>query len=182
LLEVTYESPLAGLLRPSPLQEQVPQFELDAGTELYLRRRQPLLTPEMMSQLGRLLGGLGAFASGIVGLYGFLRILRLRKFEAYYHEIRRIVQIARGRADDPGASSEPGARRAYLVDRLDDLKSDAIRHFAKGGLKGEGLLSGIVALVNDTRNSLAAAERAAQPNAPSTDGRIVRARPPVRAD
>jgi hypothetical protein len=171
LLEVIYDSPLAGLIRPMPLQEQVPQFELAAGTELYLRRRQPLLTPEVMSQLGRLLGGLGAFASGMVGLYGFLRIRQLRKFEDFYHEVRRIVQISRGLAYDPQAPTEPDARRAYLLDRLDDLKSEAVRQFAEGGLKGEGLLSGIVALINDTRNSLAGAERVSRVGASHSDGR-----------
>jgi hypothetical protein len=181
LLEVVYESPLAGLLRPLPLQEQVPQFELDAGTELYLTRRQPVLTPEMMSQLGKLFGGLGAFASGIVGLYGFLRILQLRKFEAFYHEVRRIVQVARGQAHDPDAPADPEARRAYLLDRLDDLKSEAVRQFAEGGLKGEGLLSGIVALVNDTRNSLAAADRSSGPGAAPSDGRVPAGRSPAES-
>jgi hypothetical protein len=156
LLEVIFESHLTGLIQPPPLREQVSQFELHHGTERYLRRRQPLLTPELMSHLGRLLGGLGAFASGILGLYGFLRIMQLRRFESYYEEVRRIVQVARGLEDDPRAPPEPDARRAYLLDRLDDLKSDAIRDFADGGLKGEGLLAGVVALVNDTRSSLAA--------------------------
>jgi hypothetical protein len=50
----------------------------------------------------------------------------------------------------------PDARRAYLLDRLDDLKSEAIRDFADGGLKGEGVRAGVTALVNDTRSSLAA--------------------------
>ena len=57
---------------------------------------------------------------------------------------------------DPEAPPDPEARRAYLLDQLDDLKSEAIRDFADGGLKGEGLLAGVVALVNDTRSSLAA--------------------------
>jgi hypothetical protein len=156
LLEVIYESPLTGLIRPPRLSDQVQQFDLHRGTELYLRRRQPFLTPELMSQLGRLLGGLGAFVSGILGLYGFLRILQLRRFELYYQEVRRIVQVARGREDDPQAPPDPDARRAYLLDRLDDLKSEAVRDFADGGLRGEGLLAGVVALVNDTRSSLAA--------------------------
>src|SRR4051794_32524302 len=156
LLEVIYESPLPGLTRPPPLRDQVPQFEPHRGTELYLRHRQPVLTPELMSQLGKLLGGLGAFVSGIVGFYGFLRILHLRRFESYYQEVRRIAQVARGREDDPNAPPDSDARRAYLVDQLDDLKSEAIRDFAEGGLKGEGLLAGVIALVNDTRNSLAA--------------------------
>jgi hypothetical protein len=167
LLEVIYESPLTGLIQPPPLRDQVLEFERHRGTELYLRRRQPLLTPELMSQLGRLLGGVGAFVSGLIGLYGFLRILQLRRFESYYEEVRRIVQVARGLEDDPEAPPEPDARRAYLLDRLDELKSEAIRDFADGGLKGEGLLAGVVALVNDTRSSLAAGSRTAPHRASS---------------
>jgi hypothetical protein len=162
LLEVIYESPLTGLIQPPSLRDQVAQFELHRGTQLYLRRLQPVLTPELMSQLGRLLGGLGAFVSGILGLYGFLRILQLRRFESYYQEVRRIVQVARGLEDDPHAPPDFDARRAYLLDRLDDLKSEAIRDFADGGPKGEGLLAGVVALVNDTRSSLAGANRTAR--------------------
>jgi hypothetical protein len=174
LLQVLYESPFTGLMQPLPLREQVPQFEVHPGTELYLRRSQPFLTPEMMSQLGRLLGGLGAFVSGMVGLYGFLRILQLRKFEAFYHEVRRIVQIGRGQAYDAEVPTEPVARRAYLLDRLDELKSEAIREFAEGGLKGEGLLSGIVALINDTRNSLATPVRASLPESSSSNASGIR--------
>jgi hypothetical protein len=141
------------------MPDQVEQFERHLGTELYLRRRQPLLTPELMSHLGRLLGGLGAFFSGLLGLYGFLRIMQLRRFESYYEEVRRIVQVARGLEDDPDAPPDPDARRSYLLDQLDDLKSEAIRDFADGGLKGEGLLAGVVALVIDTRSSLTAGNR-----------------------
>jgi hypothetical protein len=171
LLEVIYESPLTGLIQPPSLADQVAQFDRHRGTELYLRRRRPLFTPELMSQLARLLGGLGAFVSGILGLYGFLRILQLRRFESYYQEVRRIVQVARGLEDDPDAPPEPDARRAYLVDRLDDLKSEAIRDFADGGLRGEGLLAGVVALVNDTRSSLAAGHRPPRLDVESGDDR-----------
>jgi hypothetical protein len=62
--------------------------------------------------------------------------------------------VARGHEDDPEAPRDPPARRAYLEDRLLDLKSQALRDFADGGLKGEGLMSGIVSLVNDTRRSI----------------------------
>jgi hypothetical protein len=159
LLEVIYDSPLTALIKPPLLRDQVPQFELHRGAELYLRRGQPLLTPELMSQLGRLLGGLEAFFSGILGLYGFLRIMQLRRFEDYYQGVRRIVQVARGLENDPDAPLDPDERRTYLLDQLDDLKSEAIRDFADGGLKGEGLLAGVVALVNDTRSSLVTANR-----------------------
>jgi hypothetical protein len=169
LLEVIYESPLTSLIQPPPLRDQVAQFELHPGTEQYLRHRQPVLTPELMSQLGRLLGGLGAFVSGIVAFYGFLRILQLRRFESYYQEVRRIVQVARGLEDDPDAPPDPDARRAYLLDQLDDLKSEAIRDFAEGGLKGEGLLAGVTALINDTRSSLAAERRTPRLRPPLPD-------------
>ena len=113
LLEVIYESPLTGLIQPPPLRGQVAQFELHRGTELYLRHRQPVLTSELMSQAGRLFGGLGAFASGIVAFYGFLRILQLRRFEAYYQEVRRIVQVARGRRTTPTLRPTLTERRAF---------------------------------------------------------------------
>ena len=153
LLEVVYESPIHTLTQPLPLAQQVPQFPFHDGTELYMRRDQPFLTPELMSQLGKLFGGIGAFASGIVALYGFLRLLQLRRFESYYQEVRRIELIARGQETDPGAPAEPRDLMAYLENRLTDLKCEAVKDFAEGGLKGEGLMAGIVALVNDTRDS-----------------------------
>lgn len=54
-----------------------------------------------------------------------------------------------------GREVAPDVRRAYFLDRLDALESEASRDFADGGLKGEGLL----ALVNDTRSSRAAGNR-----------------------
>jgi hypothetical protein len=157
LLEVVFDSPVQSLAHPPRLEEQVPQFAFHAGTELYLRSKRPLFTPELVAQLSKLLGGLGAFVSGLVAFYGFLRLRQLRRFEAYYQEIRRIELIARGLEDDPQAPppDRPAERLAFLEGRLNDLKCEALKDFADGGMKGEGLMSGIAALVNDTRDSLA---------------------------
>jgi TRAP-type uncharacterized transport system substrate-binding protein len=168
LLETVYDGPIAALAGPKPLREQVPQFPFHAGAELYLHRTEPLLTPEMMTTLGRVLGGLGAFVSGIVALYGYLRLRQLQRFACYYQEIRRLELIARGQEEDPAAPTDPAARRAYLEEQLLDLKSRALADFASGGLTGEGLLSGIVSLVNDTRVSLAQLAPAVPP-APSAE-------------
>ena len=156
LLEVVFESPVSSLVKPPRLEEQVPQFEFHAGTDYYLRSKRPFLTPELMAELGKLLGGAGAFASGLVAFYGFLKLRQLRRFEAYYQEIRRIELIARGQEDDPNAppADRPAERMVYLEHRLNDLKCEALKDFADGGMKGEGLMSGIAALVNDTRDSL----------------------------
>jgi hypothetical protein len=70
---------------------------------------------------------------------------------------------------DPEAPPDPDARRTYLLDQLDDLRSEGIRDFADGGLKGEGLLAGVVALVNDTRSSLAAGSRPTRLNTSDHD-------------
>jgi TRAP-type uncharacterized transport system substrate-binding protein len=172
LLETVYDGPVAGLASPPPLRNQVPQFPFHEGTERYLRRTEPFFSPELVSALGKAAGGLGAFVSGIVALYGFLRLRQLRRFESYYQEIRRVELIARGLEVDPAAPVDPCARRAYLEERLLDLKSRALQDFANGGLKGEGLMTGIVSLVNDTRASLARLEASASSGKnPKTDGR-----------
>ena len=154
LLETVFDGPVARLSDPVPLRGQVPLFPFHPGTEIYMRRNEPFLTPELLSGVGKAGGGLGALASGIVAFYGFLRLRQLRRFEAYYHEIRRIELIARGQESDPDAPGDRAALRHYLEDRLLDLKSQVLKDFAEGGLKGEGLMSGIIALVNDTRASL----------------------------
>jgi TRAP-type uncharacterized transport system substrate-binding protein len=154
LLVTIFDGPAARLLDPVPLRDQVPQFPLHAGTELYMKRNDSVLTSELLSTFTKLSGAFGAAASGVVAFYGFLRIRQLRRFEAYYHEIRKIELIARGQEFDPQAPADPPALREYLEGRLLDLKSHALKDFAEGGLKGEGLMSGIVSLVNDTRASL----------------------------
>jgi hypothetical protein len=91
----------------------------------------------------------------LLGSLALLRLLQLGRFESYYQEIRRIELIARGQEFDQDAPADPRDLAEYLEDRLTDLKCEAVKDFAEGGLKGEGLMAGIVALVNDTRDSLA---------------------------
>jgi TRAP-type uncharacterized transport system substrate-binding protein len=155
LIETVFDSSITTLLNPVPLKSQLQLFPFHPGTETYMRRNDPVLTPEFFSNISRITGVLGACASGIVAFYSFLRLRQLRRFEAYYHAIRHIELVARGQETDLEAPQEPSARRVYLENQLLDLKSQALKDFAEGGLKGEGLMSGIVSLVNDTRNSLA---------------------------
>jgi hypothetical protein len=51
--------------------------------------------------------------------------------------------------------------QAQLERRLIALKCKVLDDFAEGGLKGEGLMAGIIALINDTRESLAGMTAAA---------------------
>jgi TRAP-type uncharacterized transport system substrate-binding protein len=155
LLETLYESPLTTALRPPALNEQVNAFPRHPGAERYLHRHDPLLTPEVAYRFGTLAGGTGAFLSGAIAFYGFLRLRHLRRFESYYRDIGQIEMIARGLEDDPAAPTDLPSLRAHLERRLTTLKCKVLQDFAAGGLKGEGLMAGIIALINDTRESLA---------------------------
>jgi hypothetical protein len=130
-------------------------FPRHTGTDHYLHRNDPLLTPEAAYKFGTLGGGIGAFASGVIAFYGFLRLRNLKRFESYYREIGQIEMIARGLEDDPAAPIDVSSLQSYLEGRLTALKCKVLNDFADGGLRGEGLMAGIIALINDTRESLA---------------------------
>jgi TRAP-type uncharacterized transport system substrate-binding protein len=155
LLEVIYDSPLKSVIRPPALNEQVNAFPRHPGTERYLHRNDPLLTPEVASRLGTLVGGVGAFVSGVIAFYGFLRLRNLNRFESYYREIEQIEMAAYGLREDPAAPTDRESLRANLEGRLTALKCKVLNDFAEGGLRGEGLMASIIALINDTRESLA---------------------------
>ena len=172
LLETLYESPLKNQIRPQPLDDQVVAFPLHPGTERYLRRSEPLLRPEHASKIGTLLGGVGTLVTGLIAFYGYMQLRKLRRFVAYYRAIDRIDLLARGLEVDPDAPIESEALIFHLETRLTQLKHDILIDFADGGLQGEGLLTGLIALINDTRESLAgmtAARMAARPR-PVPDG------------
>jgi TRAP-type uncharacterized transport system substrate-binding protein len=155
LLETIYESPLTSEIRPPALNEQVYAFPRHPGTERYVHRNDPLLTPEVGSNLVRLVGGIVYFVSGAIAIYGYLRLRQLKRFESYYREIGQIEMIACGLEDDPAAPIDVTSLRTHLEGRLTALKCKVLTDFAEGGLRGEGLMASIIALINDTRESLA---------------------------
>jgi TRAP-type uncharacterized transport system substrate-binding protein len=160
LLETIYNSSLTNAIGSPPLNEQVIAFPRHPGTERYLHRNDPVLTPEVASNLVRWAGGIGCFLSGLIAFYGFLRLRSLKRFESYYHEIGRIELIALGLEDDPTAPTDATALRSHLQGRLTELKCKVLEEFEAGGLRGEGLMAGIIALIYDTRESLLGMETA----------------------
>jgi TRAP-type uncharacterized transport system substrate-binding protein len=157
LLKIIYDSPLKTVIHAPALNEQVYAFPRHPGTERFLHRSDPLVTPEVAARLGTVVGGLGAFISGLIAFYGFLRLRNLRRFESYYHEIEHIEMLAYGlHDDDPAAPIDLKSLQTHLFGRLTKLKCKVLEDFAEGGLKGEALMVGIIALINDTRESLAA--------------------------
>src|SRR5262245_18014565 len=114
LLEVLHAPPLVGLLKPAPTDQQGHEFEQHAGFLQHLQRDRPVLTPQSLAHLGTVLGGVGAFTGGMVAFYGLLRIRQSRRFEYYFHEIRKLELIASGVEADPDAPEGAAARRRYL--------------------------------------------------------------------
>jgi hypothetical protein len=164
LLETVHDSPLTSALRPPPLREQIYSFPPHVGVERYLRRHDPLVTPEIASTFGRVAGGIGAFVSGAIAFYTFLRLRKLNRYEAYYREIGHIERVARGLEQDPAAPATPKALRTYLEKRLSDLKCRVLGDFAEARVKGEASVTGIMSAINETRGilSLALATRGEQ--------------------
>jgi hypothetical protein len=154
LLETIHDSPLTSAIRPPPIREQLYSFPGHPGIDRYVRRHDPLVTPEIASMLGRVAGGIGAFASGAIAVYTFLRLRKLNRFEAYYQEIGQIERVARGLEQDPEAPTTPKALRTHLEKRLSDLKCRLLEDFAEGGLKGEASVTGIMAAINETLSIL----------------------------
>jgi TRAP-type uncharacterized transport system substrate-binding protein len=155
LLETIHDSPLTNAIRPPAPNEQVNAFPRHLGTERYLHRHDPLVTPDVAYKFGVFAGGIGAFLSGAIAVYGYLRLRNLRRFESYYREIGRIEMIARGLEHDPAVPNDAPSLRSHLEGRLTTLKCEVLKDFTEAGLRGEGLMNGIIALINDTRESLA---------------------------
>jgi hypothetical protein len=154
LLETVHDSPLTSAIRPPPLRQQLYPSPPHAGTERFLRRHDPLITPETVSMLGRVVGVISAFASGAIAVYTYLRLRKLNRFEAYYREIGQIERVAQGLEQDLEAPTTPNALRTHLEKRLTTLECRILEDFAEGGLKGEASVTGIIATINEARNTL----------------------------
>jgi hypothetical protein len=76
--------------------------------------------------LGKVADGLGAFGSGAIALYPFLRLRTLNRFDASCRTIGQIERVACGLEQDLRAPRT----------------------------KGEGSVTGLIAAINDTRSAL----------------------------
>lgn len=157
LVEVIFEGPFAQASKP-PLEarslEQPPEFKWHDGTRRYQDRTKPLIADDLGNMMQRGAGVLGAVAGGLMFLYGAYQRWRLRQFETFFQEVRRVELVARGVEIDPDAPTEREALRVCLEKRLSDLKCRALEQFTEGDLKAEGLMAGLLTLITDTRAAL----------------------------
>lgn len=163
LLETIFDSPLKNGIHPPPLADQCAAFPFHAGSERFLRRHDPLLSPILTAKIGSITGGIASFTSGIIGFYTYLRVRKLRRFELHYRELSQLQLLARGQLEDPGCPKEQKARLAYIENRLTDLQSRVFRNFALGGLRGESQLADMNSMINDLRERVVRRELESDP-------------------
>jgi TRAP-type uncharacterized transport system substrate-binding protein len=133
-----------------PLWDEA-EMPLHRGTEAWLRRDQPLLTPELME-------GLESFRSFLVSvvvaaflLYRWYRTRKLHGLDGFLAEVSAIDR------EVLGAERAANLELQQLLDlraRLGEVKTRALDAFAKGSIHSEELLSSFLTHVSDVRSHL----------------------------
>ena len=136
--------------------ELAPEFPLHEGTQRYLRRSKPVIAGDLLDWWEKSLSISGVVAGAAFFCWQWLRqrVARARdaSFAAY---LERVSNIERRAAR---LERQPELAIGSLIElqrELGRLKGEAIDRFAAGDLRGEALMSGFLALINDTRNYLA---------------------------
>jgi len=154
-LRLLYDHPAPPALELLDWAKVRPEYELHDGVQVYDNERKHVLQNTVVKLLERLASVLGGIVGAILAIYGYIRYRRLLRFEHYFHEIRTIDLIGRGKLPDPAAPTERAQLLAYLQNKLAELRSAAIAEFAQGRLQGENLILSIFTLIQDTNSSLA---------------------------
>jgi TRAP-type uncharacterized transport system substrate-binding protein len=137
------------------LLELPPEFPLHAGTEQYLRRTKPLIAADLMA-IGEKTARIGAPTMvGLLSIWQWYRQRRLRQREAGFKRYMvQVGQIEHRLLALESAATLDLATLLQLQQELSHLKKEVMDQFALGALEGKELLSGFLAVVNDTRNYL----------------------------
>ncbi len=153
-LHVLYEGPLKHRF-PSPTLDKIqPEYELHEGVIEYLAQRQNVMQKFWLSILEQIAAFGSGIAGAIVAAWGYFRYRRLLRFEYYFHEVRRLEAVARGKEDDPDAPTDPHNLELYLQNQLADLRDTAVAELATGKLFGEALVLPILLHISQAAEAI----------------------------
>jgi TRAP-type uncharacterized transport system substrate-binding protein len=132
-----------------------PEFPLHLGTEQYLRRNKPLIAADLMA-IGEKVARIGApTVVGLLSIWQWYRQRRLRQRElGFKHYMLQVNQVEHRVLALESAATLDLATLLQLQHNLSYLKKEVLDKFAEGALEGKELMSGFLAVVNDTRNYL----------------------------
>ncbi len=134
----------------TPLWDEA-ELPLHRGTNQWLRRDQPLLTPELMEGLESLRSFLVSVVVAAFLLYRWYRTRKLHGLDGFLAEVSTIDR------DVLAAERAPNLELQSLLDlrvRLGEVKARALESFAKGNIHSEELLSSFLTHVSDVRSHL----------------------------
>jgi TRAP-type uncharacterized transport system substrate-binding protein len=134
----------------APLWDEA-ELPLHRGTEAWLRRDQPLLTPELMEGLESLRSFL---VSVVVAGFLFYRWYRTRKLHGLDSFLAEVSAIDREVLAVERAANLEIQHLLELRARLGEVKTRALSAFAKGAIHSEELLSSFLTHVSDVRSHL----------------------------
>ncbi len=127
------------------------ELPLHAGTEAWMRREAPLLTPELMEGLESLRSFLVSLVVAAFLLYRWYRTRKLHGLDGFLAEVSAIDR------EVLAAERAPNLELTHLLElrvKLGEVKTRALDAFAKGAIHSEELLSSFLTHVSDVRSHL----------------------------
>jgi len=172
LMKTLLEGELAHRIDTKSPREIATPYAVHPAAIAYLDRDKPLAIKAAMEWLSSGLSIFGAFSAGALSLYSLVWRRKVRQPSDYYAEIRKVEQLALNAERDSSSPIPSHEFMKHLDDRLLKLRQEMIEDICEGRIKGEQLISNILALLKDARRNLQVLER----NSSEPDLRVLRRR------
>ena len=154
LMKTLFEGEFARRIHSRSPRELATTYAIHPAAIAYLDRDKPLPIHDLVEKIKQVFSLFGAFSALGLSLYGLIWRKKVRKPTDYFAEIRRIELLARGAEVDSTAPVQPDDLITYLDNRLQRLRQNLIEDICEGRIKGDQVITNILALLNETRLSL----------------------------
>jgi TRAP-type uncharacterized transport system substrate-binding protein len=158
LLDAVFTTRIAKLVQP-PLDiqrmEMAPELAWHPGALHYLRRNQPLLTGELISELANAFTIAAPTIASLVFLRQWVRQRRrLQSEQSFEWYIFQVAQVERQAIELETQGDHNVEQLIRLNGELGRLKTEALHRFAEGQMDGEVFLGSFLTHVSDARSYL----------------------------
>jgi TRAP-type uncharacterized transport system substrate-binding protein len=159
LVEGTFTTEFAKVMRP-PLDPKLldlpPEYPWHDGTRLYLERNTPIVSGVLVDAAQKGFAIFAAAASGLFVLWQwYKKRSELHRDEGLKEYLAQVVSIEQETLRAEGSAPADPAALQVLLQKLCQLKTEALERFAASELTGEELLHGFLLHANDVRDRLA---------------------------
>lgn len=134
-----------------PLLLERPEMQLHPGTTEWLRRNDPLLTPELMEGIESFRSFLVSLVVAAVLAFRWWRRTRMRGLDEY---MRAVSRVDREALELEREARLDLAKLIALRTRLGEAKTRALEAFSRGTIHSDELLSSFLTHVGDVRSHL----------------------------